>query len=64
MLALHMHLGCQQPDDIYCLCSKPDFNYGIHDCAVESCENIEQAEWVISEGKDICGRGMSFLISN
>ncbi|KAK4680617.1 hypothetical protein QC764_100543 [Podospora pseudoanserina] len=56
MLALHMHLGCQQPDDIYCLCSKPDFNYGIHDCAVESCENIEQAEWVISEGKNICGR--------
>ncbi|KAK0668223.1 hypothetical protein QBC41DRAFT_127287 [Cercophora samala] len=56
MVLLHANLGCQQPDDISCLCSKPDFNFGIRDCAVQACDNIQQAERVISEGHDICGR--------
>ncbi|KAK4202930.1 hypothetical protein QBC40DRAFT_319653 [Triangularia verruculosa] len=56
MVSLHANLGCEQPDDISCLCSKPDFGFGIRDCAVQACENVQQAERVISEGKDICGR--------
>ncbi|KAK0732403.1 hypothetical protein B0T21DRAFT_195369 [Apiosordaria backusii] len=56
MVSLHASLGCDQPDDISCLCSKPDFGFGIRDCAVQACENVQQAERVISEGKDICAR--------
>ncbi|KAK4173797.1 hypothetical protein QBC36DRAFT_51410 [Triangularia setosa] len=56
MVSLHASLGCGQPNDISCLCSKPDFGFGIRDCAVQACKNAQQAERVISEGNVICGR--------
>ncbi|KAK0631505.1 hypothetical protein B0T14DRAFT_4208 [Immersiella caudata] len=40
MIALSSSLGCPFVDglaDPACLCSKPDFNYGIRDCTAESC---------------------------
>ena len=29
-------MGCE-PGGTACLCSKPDFQFGIHDCAVQAC---------------------------
>ncbi|KAI0601714.1 hypothetical protein F4775DRAFT_350186 [Biscogniauxia sp. FL1348] len=51
MWALSSDLGCSGID-ASCLCTKPDFAYGVRDCANESCS--DHATEVIQFGSDWC----------
>lgn len=53
MLAQAAQLGCQALD-IACLCRNPDFGYGIHDCSVQACSDVSEANIVIGWGNDMC----------
>ena len=53
MLALAPSLGCA-PNDATCLCSNPDFGYGVRDCALESCPSTADANQVIAYGLAYC----------
>jgi CFEM domain len=51
--------GCTA-GDLACLCTKPDFEYGIRDCANEACLNATAAGIVIAWGQQLCpGAGSS-----
>lgn len=60
MLAKSEELGCSAPDAA-CLCTKPDFGYGIRDCSNAAC-GAEAAVSVISYGQSYCA-GMISTIS-
>ncbi len=66
MLAKAPVLGCPllngQPDRA-CLCTKPDFGFGVRDCASEACPP-DQAMPVIAYGFNMCVDGMSIPLSH
>jgi len=53
MLGLATELGCQN-DDIACLCRNRDFGYGIRDCSIQVCNNVDQANAAIDWGNNLC----------
>lgn len=53
MLAKADELGCPA-NDIVCLCKNVNFGYGIRDCSVQVCRDIEQANIAINWGKNLC----------
>ncbi len=53
MLAKAAELGCAN-NDIACLCKNKDFGYGIHDCSVQVCATVEQANVAIGWGNSLC----------
>jgi hypothetical protein len=52
MLALAPSLGCAS-NDANCLCSNPNFGYGIRDCSNQAC-GAEVASSVIAYGGTYC----------
>ncbi|KAK4465099.1 hypothetical protein QBC42DRAFT_283725 [Cladorrhinum samala] len=52
MLAQAPLLGCPASDP-RCLCSNPNFGYGIRDCAIEACSPVD-AQQVIAYGLNYC----------
>ncbi|KAI5864070.1 hypothetical protein GGS23DRAFT_595721 [Durotheca rogersii] len=56
MLREASNLGCGNDSSASCLCTNPDFIYGIRDCATESCEG-QDATRVISYGAQWCANG-------
>jgi hypothetical protein len=52
MLAQYSTLGCA-PFDSYCLCSNPDFSFGLHDCSNGACGAVV-ASTVIAFGSAYC----------
>lgn len=59
MIALAPSLGCSA--DAACLCTKPDFAYGIRDCSNEAC-GADVASTVIAYGSSYCS--CMFTITN
>ncbi|RDH19315.1 hypothetical protein M747DRAFT_296495 [Aspergillus niger ATCC 13496] len=45
-------LGCSS-GDLSCLCSKPDYSYGIRDCTAQACPN-DDANAVVSSALASC----------
>lgn len=37
MTAQAVGLGCTGPNDVACLCSNPNFGFGVRDCTAQSC---------------------------
>jgi hypothetical protein len=59
MLAKATEFGCSA-DDVACMCKTESFNFGIRDCSIESCGNVDQANIVISWGNSLCtGAGVT-----
>lgn len=52
MMSLASSLGCSG-SDAACLCSNPDFGYGIRDCSNQAC-GAEVASSVITYGSSYC----------
>lgn len=61
MLAQGPVLGCPASDP-RCLCSNPNFGYGIRDCAMQACSPVD-AQQVIVYGLNYCSGGMCSLAS-
>ncbi len=53
MLAKAAEFGCGN-NDIACLCKNKDFGYGIHDCSVQACADVDQANVAIAWGNSLC----------
>lgn len=53
MLAKASELGCRN-NDIACLCRNPNFGYGVHDCSVEACNDVESANAIINWANNAC----------
>lgn len=53
MLAQSAELGCRN-NDVPCLCRNANFGYGIHDCSVQACGNVNEANIAISWGNKLC----------
>ncbi|KAL1840310.1 hypothetical protein VTJ49DRAFT_599 [Mycothermus thermophilus] len=53
MIAKALEFECNV-SDIACLCQDLRFGWGIHDCSVQACPGVEQANIVINWGKDLC----------
>ncbi|KAK4042740.1 hypothetical protein C8A01DRAFT_33131 [Parachaetomium inaequale] len=53
MLAKAAELGCKQ-DDIACLCNNKDFGFGIRDCSLQVCGDVNQANIAIGWGNSLC----------
>ena len=53
MLGQAAQLGCAA-NDIACLCKNANFGYGIRDCSIQSCGNVDQANALISWGNNLC----------
>ncbi|KAL2134062.1 hypothetical protein VTI74DRAFT_1118 [Chaetomium olivicolor] len=49
----HDQYGCGA-GDVGCLCKNANFGYGIHDCSVQSCPSLEDANIVIGWGNNLC----------
>lgn len=67
MLAQAGALGCGA-SDYSCLCSKPEFHYGIHDCAYQHCapDNAAAAS-AVAWGDALCATitsGITTTVSN
>ncbi|AEO71097.1 uncharacterized protein THITE_2171499 [Thermothielavioides terrestris NRRL 8126] len=45
--------------DIGCMCKDKNFGYGIHDCSVQSCPTVEDANIVINWGNNLCSNAGS-----
>lgn len=45
-------LDCPSGQDLSCLCSKPNFKYGIRDCATQACG--PDAPTIIAFGEQFC----------
>jgi hypothetical protein len=54
MLAQASSLNCNSSTDYSCLCNKPDFLYGLRDCANEYCQNNTAANIAIAWGNSFC----------
>lgn len=53
MLGLASSLGC--PDaTAQCLCNNINFSYGIRDCSVQHCQDMNLANTVIAYGSAYC----------
>jgi hypothetical protein len=53
MLAKAAELGCNN-DDIACLCNNKDFGYGIRDCSLQVCNDVNLANIAIGWGNNLC----------
>ena len=53
MLGQFAQLGCTSETDIKCLCSKPNFMYGVRDCTNESCPSTDRGK-VFDLANQIC----------
>ncbi|KAL2256022.1 hypothetical protein VTK26DRAFT_2330 [Humicola hyalothermophila] len=53
MLAQAAELGCQG-GDVKCLCEEARFGYGIHDCSVQSCSQVNDANMAINWANNMC----------
>ncbi|KAK4130338.1 hypothetical protein BT67DRAFT_335823, partial [Trichocladium antarcticum] len=53
MLGQAGQLGCGA-SDIACLCKNTDFGYGIRDCSIQVCSNVDDANIAISWGNKLC----------
>lgn len=53
MLAKAGELGCAN-NDIACLCRNPNFGYGVHDCSVEACRDVDSANAIINWANNAC----------
>ncbi|KAK3335209.1 CFEM domain-containing protein [Cercophora scortea] len=65
MVGLAEQLGCPPVNgkpDTACLCSKPDFGYGIRDCASEACQQKDVAP-VINYGLSYCANAVAISAS-
>ena len=59
MIAQGPSLGCplvNGQEDPKCFCDKPDFNFGVRDCAAEACQPEDIAP-VINFGSAFCANG-------
>ncbi|KAI2615110.1 hypothetical protein GGR54DRAFT_308945 [Hypoxylon sp. NC1633] len=54
MLDQASQLGCGTEISAQCLCTKPNFIYGVRDCATESCGDQSIAQQVIQYGSQYC----------
>ncbi|KAI1381155.1 hypothetical protein F4677DRAFT_440370 [Hypoxylon crocopeplum] len=54
MLNQASDLGCDNNITPLCLCTKPNFIYGVRDCATESCGDDSVAQQVIEYGSQYC----------
>ncbi|KAL2184835.1 hypothetical protein L209DRAFT_403641 [Thermothelomyces heterothallicus CBS 203.75] len=41
-------------NDIACLCRNKDFGFGIHDCTIQVCDSVDQANVAIDWGNSLC----------
>ena len=60
MLGQYAALGCTSASDLACLCSKPNFNYGVRDCIAEACPPSDQGT-VSSYAASVCAGELSTL---
>lgn len=41
-------------DDIACICGDERFGFGVHDCSVQACQSVDDANVVIGWGNNLC----------
>lgn len=58
MLAKYEELGCGAYD-VACLCRAPNFNYGVHDCAMAACKSDEASTVISFETSYYCPHYMA-----
>ncbi|KAH8892010.1 hypothetical protein GQ53DRAFT_141807 [Thozetella sp. PMI_491] len=54
LLAMFGSFNCSSKSDYACLCRNMNFGYGVHDCAVEACQDNNNANIVIGWGNQLC----------
>jgi hypothetical protein len=54
MLAKAGEFNCTGTDVKPCICEKADFGYGIHDCNVQACPDVDQANIAIGWANNMC----------
>ncbi|OIW27585.1 hypothetical protein CONLIGDRAFT_633950 [Coniochaeta ligniaria NRRL 30616] len=68
MLAQASALGCGTGNAVNCLCTKPEFHFGIHDCAYQHCApDNNAAASAVSWGNSVCASvtsGLTTTVSN
>ncbi|KAJ4306681.1 hypothetical protein N0V88_000045 [Collariella sp. IMI 366227] len=58
VLGQHDIYGCSQ-DDVVCMCKNQDFGYGIHDCSVQICGSLDDANAAIEWGNNLCANAQN-----
>lgn len=53
MLAIGPSFGCPLGDAV-CYCSRPEFGYGVRDCAAQACQDQTNVPSVLNYGATYC----------